>query len=50
MSNKCKFHKTTEWNDGSHKTNVCLFVKDVVDCDGDSIEHLRQCPLWGKLA
>jgi hypothetical protein len=47
-NNKCNFHKTTKWNDGQ-VDNICLFVKDSVECDGYSIEHLRRCPLWGKL-
>jgi len=49
-NNKCMFHIIELNDDGTDTLNKCLFVHDIVDCDGESIEHMRRCPLWGKLA
>jgi hypothetical protein len=50
MGNKCNFHRNELNDDGTDTQNKCLFVNNIVECDGVSIEHLRRCPLWGKLA
>lgn len=49
MSNKCMFHVKELNLSGTDTQNKCLFVKNIVECDGDSVEHLRRCPLWGNL-
>ena len=45
---KCQFHTTTKWNDGKID-NICLKIKHVVKCDGESKVHLISCPMWGEL-